>query len=172
MEWDSVDNDQISLQLLYPEITLHAIARDDATIGGRPCIYLQLTNTSLYLNGSHYECTDENGNAKLDDNNGDDEDFMEMRLVPEMTSRGMVDDLFAALCEASAMHQDEFQEDDDEVDEDAAFGRITSAAAALDARSSGWITSENVDSFIPTADQQVHMRSFLILVHLSLFFSN
>ncbi len=148
MEWDSVDNDQISLQLLYPEITLHAIARNDSSIGGRSCIYLQLTNTSLYLNGSHYECKDENGDPALDDN-GDDDDFMEMRMVPEISSRGAVDDLFAALCEASALHQDESEEDDEE--EGGAAFQIPSAGGPR----SGWITSENVDSFIPNAEQQV-----------------
>lgn len=141
LEWS---NSVHHIRMDYTEITLHAIARDDVVVGGKPCIYLQLTNTCLTLNGSAYS-SDPNGNQVEED--GDDDSLLEIRLAPEATARGIVDDLFGALCEASSLHQDELDELDD-----AAFPAIQILNG--DVQNNTWITSENVDSFIPNQEQE------------------
>jgi hypothetical protein len=144
LEWNY--HNEIIFKFLYPEITLHAIARDDAIVGSRSCIYLQLSNTNFYLDSMPFIPTDENGDELKYEN--DDDDFLEMRLVPDLTNnRGIVDDVFAALCEASALHQDE--EQDDSIDDAYTIPHHQNTS------NSGWITSENISSFTPSQDQQV-----------------
>ena len=146
LEWNY--QDQIILKFFYPDITLHAIARDDAVVGSRPCIYLQLSSTCFNLNGnpSPFIPTDENGDEMIGD---DDDDFLELRLVPDLTAnnRGIIDDLFAALCEASALHLDEDQKD--------SKGDEYEILQQQNTSNSSWITRENIDSFVPSQEQQV-----------------
>ncbi|KAJ3335513.1 hypothetical protein HDU91_002166 [Kappamyces sp. JEL0680] len=131
LEWVDKDNATV-IRINYPNIVLHAIARSDHLVGDRPCLYLQLDTAVIQ---------DENGQT-VDTHHDEDEVALELRLVPTSAVPG-IDDLFSGLCEASAMHQEDLQEDLLMAPDDG----------------SGWVTSDNVDSFIPSAEQQASIGS-------------
>jgi hypothetical protein len=134
LEW--LGQNGIYMKIDYPSIGLHAVALRDPLVETRNCLYLQL----------QAQIVDENGSTIVEQTQDDEELGFELRLVPTNQDLDLYD-LFASLSKASAMHQDVEQHT---LEEGLAGGN--------------WITSENVDSFQPSAQQQVFLLAADLLV--------
>lgn len=140
---DEANGQQVSIPFI--DIGLHAISRSDQIVGDRPCIYMQIMGKSI---------VNETGLPIASLGQSEDEQDLELRIVPQSTQSGLVDDVFASICEASSQIQEQ--------DSDQPFNGIDNMDT------SGWITSENVDSFIPNQDQLDRLQRLEGLLEKSL----
>ncbi|KAL7274577.1 hypothetical protein RUND412_002523 [Rhizina undulata] len=123
------------VHLPYTSITLHAIQRvSDASTG----IYMQISLSPSFAATSNPEAYD-------------DEDLLELTVVPLPESDELTNDFFKALSDCSNLHPDADSSDADE-NEDPILLEGGLEGARLEGfpeglGEGGWITAENVDQF-------------------------
>ncbi|RPB03516.1 hypothetical protein L873DRAFT_1786936 [Choiromyces venosus 120613-1] len=129
---------KIGVSLPYPSVTLHAIQRTPHGVGIYVQISLSPANATAHTNTDEY----------------DQDELLEITILPDPVSEEVVDEMFSALSVCAGLNPDEVGSgDDEEGDGDGILWEGDVEAGGEGVRfegfptGAGWITAENVGDF-------------------------